>query len=413
MKRRRIRITAALAASLLLLSLFLSCASDPDGPNIPIDGSPETASPGPAGTGNPEPTGEPSATANPGPTEEPSATVSPDPTEEPSAAGNPDPTEEPSATVSPDPTGDSPATSNPGSSNPGSTDPGPADNNPEPPAGPQTENPRGAVAVPMPDQPGTLTEANEKAVLDYSNSSDGYCSVKFVGQTDNALRVQITAPNGTRYVYASLKPNGGFDVYPFSEGSGVYTVEVFEAVPGSTGYSRALPAVSVNVSLKNEFAPFLRPNRYVNFTKSSQAVQKADSLVKYSQGLIEEISDIYNFVIGNITYDRALAEKINSGTITTYIPDVDETLRSGKGICFDYAALMTAMLRSRGIPCKLVMGTAGNQQHAWISVWSEEAGWINGVIQFNGTWVLMDPTFAAGRNEFTGEGTNYSSTHYR
>ena len=57
---------------------------------------------------------------------------------------------------------------------------------------------------------------------------------------------------------------------------------------------------------------------------------------------------------------------------------------------------MTGMLRSQGIPCKLVIGYAGTVYHAWISVWSEDTGWIDSAIYFNGTtWQRMDPTFAS------------------
>ena len=60
------------------------------------------------------------------------------------------------------------------------------------------------------------------------------------------------------------------------------------------------------------------------------------------------------------------------------------------------------MLRSQGVPCKLVVGYAGETYHAWISVWTEENGWVDGVIFFNGQiWKRMDPTFASssGRSE--------------
>ena len=79
-----------------------------------------------------------------------------------------------------------------------------------------------------------------------------------------------------------------------------------------------------------------------------------------------------------------------------YLPVLDEVLAEEKGICFDYAALMTAMLRSQKIPCKLVVGYAGATYHAWISVWTEENGWIDGTIFFDGkVWERMDPTFAS------------------
>ena len=68
-----------------------------------------------------------------------------------------------------------------------------------------------------------------------------------------------------------------------------------------------------------------------------------------------------------------------------------------KGICFDYASLMSAMLRSQGVPVKMIFGyTSTGEYHAWINVWSETSGWMDSVIYFNGkSWKLMDPTFAS------------------
>ena len=46
------------------------------------------------------------------------------------------------------------------------------------------------------------------------------------------------------------------------------------------------------------------------------------------------------------------------------------------------------MLRSLGVPCKLVVGYAGASKpayHAWISVWTEKTGWIDNAIYFDST----------------------------
>jgi hypothetical protein len=74
------------------------------------------------------------------------------------------------------------------------------------------------------------------------------------------------------------------------------------------------------------------------------------------------------------------------------------------------------MLRSQEIPTRLVIGYAGQAYHAWIDVWSEETGWINAMIYFDGAaWHLMDPTFASSSNQsdeylsFIGDGANYSA----
>ena len=101
---------------------------------------------------------------------------------------------------------------------------------------------------------------------------------------------------------------------------------------------------------------------------------------------------VYDFVCKNIKYDVKKAES----TEKMYLPDPDETMSTGKGICFDYSALMTAMLRTQNIPTKLVIGYAGSTYHAWISVYTEEQGWIDNAIHFDGTsWKFMDPTFAS------------------
>ena len=114
-------------------------------------------------------------------------------------------------------------------------------------------------------------------------------------------------------------------------------------------------------------------------------------------------------MIKNITYDYDKAENVQSG----YLCNVDETLKTKKGICLDYASLMTSMLRCERIPTRLEVGYAGEAYHAWISTYIKDVGWVNGVIQFDGhDWELMDPTFGASTGEselkkYIGEGSNY------
>ena len=94
---------------------------------------------------------------------------------------------------------------------------------------------------------------------------------------------------------------------------------------------------------------------------------------------------------------------------------MDETLSTKTGICFDYAALTAAMLRSQDIPCKLEIGYSGDIKHAWIDVYIQNKGWVTKAISFNGdTWKLMDPTFDANSNgneaiqEYIGDESNYT-----
>lgn len=168
------------------------------------------------------------------------------------------------------------------------------------------------------------------------------------------------------------------------------------------------------MTLKDELVPFLRPNQYVNYTEDSQAVALAAELTAGMTDNLEKVKTIYDYVVQNISYDRLLAAKVQSG----YLPDIDQVLAKKKGICFDYAALMSAMLRSQEVPTKLVVGYTGSVYHAWINVYSEEEGWIDAAIYFDGQeWKLMDPTFASSNNssqaimKYIGNGANYQAKY--
>jgi len=243
------------------------------------------------------------------------------------------------------------------------------------------------ITVLRPSASGTATKSNAEALIDYSNISDGYVMAKFTQDPGVKLKVQVTGPS-TTYTY-NVKPYE-WTVFPLSDGNGSYTVKLFRNVVDNR-YSTVLTA-GFNVSMKNEFAPFLRPNQYVNYENEPLTCDAASKAVSDGASMIEKVKAVYSFVVNNISYDYEKAATVSSG----YLPDLDQILMSRRGICFDYAALMAGMLRSLGVPCKLVIGYAGVEYHAWISVWSEETGWIDGAIFFNGsTWQNMDPTFAA------------------
>lgn len=265
--------------------------------------------------------------------------------------------------------------------------------------------PAAVPGVLLPVASGTAVEQNEKAEIDYSNISDGYVMVRWKAAAGQKIKVQVAGP-GTTYTY-DLAP-GGWVTFPLSDGNGGYKITVFENVTGSK-YATVLSA-SFQVSLKDEFAPFIRPNQYVDYSVAPNTVAKAQELAGNSRDPLVKVEKIYNFVVQNLSYDQNKASTVKSG----YLPVLDNVLASGKGICFDYASLMTGMLRSQGVPCKLVVGYAGSAYHAWINVWTESTGWIDGVIFFDGTtWQRMDPTFASSGNrsetimQFIGNGNNY------
>ncbi len=84
----------------------------------------------------------------------------------------------------------------------------------------------------------------------------------------------------------------------------------------------------------------------------------------------------YRWITENIEYDYG------------YDPlyqffNIEKTLQTEKGICYDFANLFTAYCRSQGIPCFAVDGVCrkdGTSQHTWNRVY------------FNGSWWNVDVT---------------------
>ena len=251
---------------------------------------------------------------------------------------------------------------------------------------------------------GSEVYSNEKAVVDASNKADGYVMVKYTGGADTRIKVLITGPSGTTYNY-NLNNKGSYEVFPFSDGDGSYTVAVYQNTAG-TKYSTAYKA-TVSVTMKNAFAAFMHANQYVNFTSNSQAVKLAAQLTAGKTGTLDKVDAVYEYVIKNIAYDYDRAATVQSG----YLPNIDDVLAKKKGICFDYAAVMSAMLRSLGVPTKLVVGYCGTAYHAWINVYVEGQGWVNSVIYFDGSkWNHMDPTYAAGNPDIGDFSSKYTYT---
>lgn len=262
------------------------------------------------------------------------------------------------------------------------------------------------IKVLTPEASGTDVYSNDDAAIDASNASDGYVMVKYTGSASK-VRMLIETPAGNTYNYL-MDLDGNYDVYPLSEGSGTYKIGVYENLHDDQ-YAAAFTQ-SVNVTLKDEYSMFLYPNAYVNFNSNSKAVKKGQELAASANSDIEVVQNVYHYLTDNITYDYDKAETVQSG----YIPNVDDTLNTGTGICFDYASLMGAMLRSQGIPTRLEIGYAGTEYHAWVSIYTDETGWIDNIIEFDGTkWTLMDPTLGSYANDSTVRKYINDDTYYQ
>ncbi len=190
---------------------------------------------------------------------------------------------------------------------------------------------------------------SDDATVEVRNSSTGYSSYKAMIQKGNQ-----------KYFYDILSE---VEVFPLSMGNGTYNVTILGSNDGRR--YRKLFSKSFNAVFE-ENRVFLSASQTVNFNEKSEVAKIAKEITKDATTDVEKFNIIHEYVTTHMTYDFEKADTVKPG----YIPEPDKLLESGKGICYDFAAVTASMLRSVNVPTKLVKGYSvyTSVYHAWNEV---------------------------------------------
>ena len=248
-----------------------------------------------------------------------------------------------------------------------------------------------ATGLNLPRATGKTVKSNGKLTIDCSNMSEGYIMVK-AKKTAKKLRVRISTAQ-TKLLYA-LNGNGDYEVLPLQFGSGKYQIELFENVKGKD-YSKE-GTLKLNVKISNELSCFLYPNQYVNYDENTACVRYAQDMCRDMKDQGEIYKAVCAYVLHNFVYDYGKSYQVQS--MSQQMPDIDYCWNSRMGICQDLSAMTCAMLRSQGVPARLMIGTVGkNTYHAWV------------VAVVNGEERFFDPTAELGPGN---RGATYTTERY-
>jgi transglutaminase-like putative cysteine protease len=252
----------------------------------------------------------------------------------------------------------------------------------------------------------SAAEGSDTVQIDLSATASGYIAV--AAESEKRLKFQAIKDDMT-YTY-NLSSQREPSIFPLQCGNGTYRFRVMENV--SDNKYAEVYSVECDVVLDDEFQPYLRPSDYVDYSRGSACVAKAAELAGGAGTALDVVAAVYDFVCKTVRYDMEKAQTVQSG----YLPVPDETMSTGRGICFDYASLAAAMLRSQGIPTKLIMGyvSPDGLYHAWNMFYTEETGWVAVEFKVSGpAWIRLDLTFSAGGTDesFIGNGENYSDLY--
>lgn len=226
-----------------------------------------------------------------------------------------------------------------------------------------------AFLLPVPSGEATFEEGD--LLIDTSHCNQGYIMARHL-PNDKPMKVRLSC--GKASLSYDFFADGEYEVFPLQLGDGNYKVEVFQQASGRK--YKPLADFTIQVQLDHETVPFTVPNQYVNYDADSDAVIKSIELCHGLENDWDKYQVIYRYMATHMIYDFDKARKVSTG----YLPVVDDVLYEQKGICFDLAALMAAMLRTQGIPTQLVIGYADQIYHAW------------NLVYLDGQWYRCDIT---------------------
>ncbi|HCL02790.1 MAG TPA: transglutaminase [Lachnoclostridium phytofermentans] len=241
-------------------------------------------------------------------------------------------------------------------------------------------------------------QAKANVELDESHLAEGYVSTSLKETKKSVAYVIVISKDKESYNYPVV--DGG--KYPFTLGNGTYQIMIGEKVEGNK-YSAILQK-EIKVKIKDETTVYLQSNEAINWeNEDSSILKKAKELTKNSKTNIDKAKAIHNYIIKNYSYDNKKADKVTKD----YIPNLKSFYKTQKGICYDYVTLTAVMLRSVGVPTKIVKGFESSNPetfHAWNQVYNEATK----------QWVTIDTTYdatlqAAGKKiKFEKSAKNYT-----
>lgn len=226
--------------------------------------------------------------------------------------------------------------------------------------------------------PAGVIAAESAPAIAYDEEARGVVTVTTPSSSKGTYKIRISKED-EHYTYDA----GAYNVFPLQLGDGNYTVMLLQHVKGNTYKLVKMQQIAYTAQVPNEV--YLQSIQNIHWDETMDVALKAAALTKDAASNKEKIEAIHRFVVSNMAYDDEKAGNVASG----YIPSVEQTYESMTGICYDYAALIAAMLRSVDIPTKLVMGHRSDisEYHAWNEVYLEETGeWMTLDATYNAAW---------------------------
>jgi len=236
-------------------------------------------------------------------------------------------------------------------------------------------------------------EVNGVRLLNLSKTKvEGFVDIQ--GETEAGKLKLLVEKNNEQVWYDVKLEDGKFhEQLWLNKGIGEYTIFVMVNEKGRE-YRFGPKLVIENIK---EFNQLLFPDKHIE-SRDALIIEKAHDITKGLSSDMERARAIYEWVIENMKYDH---EKYQKHLRNDYDNEYGAlvALKTGKGVCYDYAALVAALGRAAGLETALVKGTGITQGVSGYHAWNEMH------LSDQDRWIKLDTTFAdvLGKDYFDNE----------
>ncbi|MFZ5985939.1 MAG: transglutaminase-like domain-containing protein [Bacillota bacterium] len=220
-----------------------------------------------------------------------------------------------------------------------------------------------------------LIESNGVTLQKVQSKVEG--KISLVGETIRSkLKILIVKDEKQLWYDVNLQEGKFEEEIWLIDGKGKYQISILVHKEGR----KYTFGPTVNIENTVEVNRFLVPTLHVE-SNNEEIVALAKEITKNDYNDRAKAKSIYNWVVKNIKYDyKKYLKQLNKNFNNDY--GAINTLKTKKGVCYDYSTLVAALGRAVGIQVKVVKGnfksTYRNELHAWNEIYiSEEDKWIN------------------------------------
>jgi hypothetical protein len=241
-----------------------------------------------------------------------------------------------------------------------------------------------------------ITSGDARA--DISKTDKGCVFLHYSGAQDHVLVIFRRLGSLAKEVTYSYNESEEWNGYALPFGPGRYEVSLL-ANDGKSDLYDEQHTLQFETSYFNEEEPFKYRNTYSYYEEDSSLTDKAFELTndvifrKLTLTDKEKAKLIISYVYKTIQPDLETLRSLDAGESVEDLPSPADTYSNKNGICKDRSALAASMLKSLGIPTKIVFGDVKITEptgtrtayHSWIEAY------------YDGEWHMFDPSYSKSK----------------